>query len=120
MAAAASQRLGLCPGSLPPGFRRWQVLLPPGSERAYDEAVWRDAIVLVEEGQIELVCLAGRRCRFERGAIVFLAGLPLRAIRNRAREPARLIAVARVSPTPPRINVDFRLAVRRVTRRTDR
>jgi hypothetical protein len=79
----------------PPGFRRWEVAFPPGSERAYDEAEWRDALVLVERGEIELECGPGEPGRFGPGAVLCLTGLELRFIRNPAREPTVLVAFSR-------------------------
>jgi hypothetical protein len=67
----------------------------PGDERAYREAEWRDALVLVVRGEIELEARSGRRERFARGAVLSLAGLRLRALRNRGPEPAELVAVRR-------------------------
>jgi hypothetical protein len=66
------------------------VSVPPGGALDYDEEDWRDALVLVVRGEIEL----GRE-RFPRGAVLSLAGLPLRALHNRGAEPAELVAVRR-------------------------
>jgi hypothetical protein len=69
--------------------------IAPGRERPYVGAEWRDALVVVEAGTIELECVGGARPRFERGDILFLAGLPLRAIRNVGEAPALVSAVRR-------------------------
>ena len=82
-----------------PGFRRWEVALPPGSERAYDEAEWHDALVLVERGEIELEALPGERGRFGPGAVLCLTGLELRLIRNPASESTLLVAYSRRGQT---------------------
>ena len=58
------------------------VALAPGGERPYDAAEWRDALVLVEQGCIELLGAAGGRRTFERGALLWLDGVPLRALAN--------------------------------------
>jgi hypothetical protein len=71
------------------------VAFAPGCERVYDEAEWRDAIVSVTCGEIELECVGGTRHRFRRGDVLWLAGLPLRALRNRGAEPALLVTVSR-------------------------
>ncbi|HWM11864.1 MAG TPA: hypothetical protein VNO82_21070 [Solirubrobacteraceae bacterium] len=71
------------------------VELPPGGERASRAAEWRDALVLVDRGEVELDCLGGSRRRFGRGAVLWLGGLPLRALRNPGAEPAVLVAVSR-------------------------
>ena len=71
-------------------FERRTVSVPPGGELEYDEADWRDALVLVVRGEIDV---GGRR--FRRGAVLSLAALPLRAVHNRGAEPAELVAVRR-------------------------
>lgn len=80
---------------LAPAFALRIVVVAPGRSRAYDATEWRGAIVVVERGAIELEGLGGSRRRFGRGAVVWLAGLPLRALRNRGREPLVLVAVSR-------------------------
>jgi hypothetical protein len=79
----------------PPGFELRAVRIGPGDERGYDEAEWRDAVVFVWQGEVELEGLAGARCTVERGDVLWLVGLPLRALCNRGCEPALLIAVSR-------------------------
>jgi hypothetical protein len=76
-------------------FDRRVVVVPPGGARDYDEADWHDALVLVVRGEIELEARGGRRARFGRGAVLSLAGLPLRALHNHGGEPAELVAVRR-------------------------
>jgi quercetin dioxygenase-like cupin family protein len=80
---------------LPPRFQLRVVTVAPGQRRAYDQAEWRDALVVVERGELELECLGGSRCCFGRGDVLCLDGLPLRALRNRGREPAVLAVVSR-------------------------
>ena len=79
----------------PLGFEVRAVGVEPGARRIYDEAEWADALVVVRRGEIELECLNGARLRFRRGALLWLAGLPLRALHNRGRERALLLAVSR-------------------------
>jgi hypothetical protein len=62
---------------------------------AFDQADWRDAIVVVERGALELECRGGSRRRFVRGDLLWLDGLPLRALHNPGRAPAVLTVVAR-------------------------
>jgi hypothetical protein len=85
---------------LSPRFGRRTVVIAPGCARAYDEAEWRDAIVVVERGQIELEFSERSRLRFDCGDVLWLDGLPLRALHNRGLVPAVLIAVARRRPWP--------------------
>ena len=56
----------------------------PGRSRAYDEAEWSDALVVVARGRIELEGLSGARRSFEVGAALWLDGLALRALHNQA------------------------------------
>ena len=77
----------------------WRVVaVAPGGARAIDDAEWQDALVVVERGEIELEGLGGTRRRFARGHLLCLAGVPLRALHNRAEETAVLVAVSRRSP----------------------
>jgi hypothetical protein len=71
------------------------VEVAPGAERAYDGAEWSDALVVVDRGEIELDCLGGSRPRFAGGAVLWLGGLPVRALRNPGAVPAVLVAVWR-------------------------
>jgi len=80
---------------LPPAFRRKVTVLQPASSRPFDEEEWRDALVVVRKGEIELECLAGGRRAFREGDVLFLSGLSLRAMHNRGAEPAVLVAVSR-------------------------
>jgi hypothetical protein len=88
-------RLSIAGRALPPAFVRREVTVAPGAERPYDPAEWRDALVVVERGEIQLECQAGHLARFRRGDILWLTGLPLRVLRNDGPEPAVLVAVAR-------------------------
>lgn len=74
------------------------VTVAGGSSRDYDASEWRDAIVVVECGEVELETAAGARHSFGTGAILWLDGLPLRALNNRGRDPAVLVAVSRGAP----------------------
>lgn len=71
------------------------VTIGVGCSRPYDSAEWRDALVVVESGEIDLECRAGGRRRFRRADVVWLTGLPLRALRNGGTEPAVLLAMSR-------------------------
>jgi quercetin dioxygenase-like cupin family protein len=79
----------------PLGFEIRAVGVEPGGHRIYHRAEWSDALVLVRRGEIELECLSGTRHRFGRGDLLWLAGLPLRALHNPGPEPALLVTVAR-------------------------
>ncbi|KAB1948726.1 hypothetical protein F8271_01785 [Micromonospora sp. ALFpr18c] len=87
---------------LRPDLQLRVVTLPPGGVLDYDEADWRDAIVVVEQGQIELEAVGGTRQTVGCGDVLWLAALPLRALRNRGAVTATLAAVSRrTHPAPP-------------------
>jgi hypothetical protein len=79
----------------PRGFEVRAVAVEAGVERIYNEAEWRDALVLVARGEIELQAVDGDVRCFGRGAVLCLVGLPLRTLRSRGTEPAVLVAVSR-------------------------
>jgi hypothetical protein len=80
------------------GFRRRVVELAPDQVLRFDAAAWKDTIVVLTAGEIELECSSGERRRFGRGAILCLARLPLSFVRNSGPEPARLLAISRGIP----------------------
>ena len=79
----------------PSGFELRTVTMEVGAARIYNEAEWRDALVLVARGEIELEAVSGDSRRFGRGSVLCLVGLSLRALRSRGTEPAVLVAVSR-------------------------
>ncbi len=76
-------------------FERRVVGIPSGSERPYDAAEWRDAIVVVEAGQVEVEGVHGGRRTFGPGDMLCFDGFPCRVLRNRGTEPVILSLVAR-------------------------
>jgi hypothetical protein len=81
-------------------IRRWTVRLGPGEALDYVVADWADALVVVAHGALELECHSGRRARFVAGAVLTLAGLPVRRLRNPYPDPLVLDAAARCRPHP--------------------
>ena len=77
------------------GFRIREFVVPPGGERRYIHDEWRGALVVVEKGNIEIESLGGVRLSFQAGAVLFLAGLRIRFLRNRELVPAVLTATSR-------------------------
>ena len=71
------------------------VVMGAGAARIYNPSEWRDALVVVTRGEVELEEIGGGSCRFGRGSVLCLDGLALRALRSRGSEPAVLIAVSR-------------------------
>lgn len=88
-------RLSFLEPPLPPGFRVRVVALAPGEELLYREEDWRDAMVVVERGNVFLICLRGGRRRFRAGDLLWLLGLPLHAVANPGPDEATLLAVSR-------------------------
>jgi len=81
--------------SAPPAFGRRVVELASGAELAFDPASWRDAIVFVLAGEVEVQCPGGASHRFGPGDIVCFTRLPVRRLSNRGPVPARLLAMWR-------------------------
>jgi hypothetical protein len=75
-------------------FRKRVIELGGDEELRVDDERWRDAIVFLQRGEVELECSAGVRRRFAAGAVLCLLP-PVRVVRNRAGEPARMIAISR-------------------------
>jgi len=77
------------------GFVRRTVVLDPGESRPSDDDEWRDAVVTVEWGDVELECAAGGRRRFTAGAVLWLTGIDIRVLHNVGADPVVLVAVSR-------------------------
>ncbi len=77
------------------GFQRREVVLACGEVRDYDAAAWHDTIVWVRDGEVELETIDGTGQRFGVGAVLCLAGLPLRVLRNPGPGAATLVAIRR-------------------------
>jgi hypothetical protein len=90
-----ADRLSLLDRPLSSAFEVRLVALPPGRGRRYREADWRDALVVIERGDVELECVGGSRRRFGRGDVLWLSGMPLLALHNPGRDSALLVAVSR-------------------------
>jgi predicted enzyme related to lactoylglutathione lyase len=82
---------------MPPAFEVRVLSLSPGGERAYDTDEWRDALVVVGQGELELECASGGRRRFRRGSVLWLSGLPLRSLSARGRQTLLLVSISRRS-----------------------
>jgi hypothetical protein len=80
---------------LGPSFRARIVTIPPGGTRPYDEAEWRDALVVVECGVVVVEGHAGSRKAFGAGDVLWLTGMGVRALHNEGQENAVLVAVSR-------------------------
>jgi hypothetical protein len=76
-------------------FARRQVVLDPGDRRPYSQDEWDDALVIIKRGEVDLECRSGGRMRFIAGDMLWLTGLPLRALCNPGPEPVVLVAISR-------------------------
>jgi hypothetical protein len=76
-------------------FRRQELVIAAGATLPYDEERWRDAMVVVERGEIDLCCSRGGRRRFVAGAVLFFDGLGLRALHNPGLEDTVLVSLSR-------------------------
>ena len=61
----------------------------------YEPSEWRDTIVFVLAGEVEIECAEGERRCFKRGATLVFSPLPIRMIRNPATQLTRLLAINR-------------------------
>ena len=71
------------------------ISVEPGGTLPYDAADWRDALVVVECGEIAIDTACGLTWHFKRGDLLALAGISIAAIRNPGTEPAVLLATER-------------------------
>ena len=88
-------RLSSAGRRLPAAFVRREVVVEPGTERPYDPDEWRDALVIVKRGQVAVECRSGGMIHFVSGDMLWLTGLPLRALRNEGTAPVVLVTVSR-------------------------
>jgi hypothetical protein len=78
-----------------PAFELRVRVVPPGRADRVDNATWRDALVEVARGQLEVEFASGERRRFEAGEVLWLDGLPSRLLRNCGLGSAVLVAIRR-------------------------
>jgi hypothetical protein len=88
-------------GPLPAGFSRRVFQVAPGLELCLEPGGLPDAIVVVEQGELELECRAGTRRRFPPGSMITIARLSVAHIRSVGSGPLVLVAVSRAGGTGP-------------------
>ena len=101
MTADGSADDALFRGPLPDGFAMRVYRAAPGRELGLEPAPPADAIVVVEQGELELDCRAGAWRRFGRGSMIPIARLPVARLRSVGSRPLVLVAVARASDEFP-------------------
>jgi hypothetical protein len=72
-----------------------EIALAPGVTRPFRAREWRDVLVMVRAGQIELEGAAGAVARFGAGDVLCLVAARLGALHNRGPQPALLLAISR-------------------------
>jgi 2-methylisocitrate lyase-like PEP mutase family enzyme len=80
---------------LPEGFSRRIFRVAPGLELGLELDCPPDAIVVVEQGELEIECRAGACRRFARGSMIPIARLPIAYLRSVGPSPLVLVAVWR-------------------------
>jgi len=74
------------------------VTIAADTDLAVEAADWRDAIVVVERGSLEVECPDGIRTTFTTGAMLYLDGLSRSTLCNRGPDPVQLFALCRARP----------------------
>ena len=95
MDAGGEDRVSFLGRPPPAAFRLRALVIRPGGTHAFDAAEWRDALVVVERGTVDLLGAGGGRHGLVAGDVVCLEGLALRALRNLGDEAALVVAVSR-------------------------
>ena len=93
--AADDRRLSLLGLPRRAAFERRVVVLPVGDFHRVVASDWRDALVEVEHGEVDLELADGTSRHFATGDVLWLCGLPVRSLRNCGSGVAVLVAVRR-------------------------
>jgi hypothetical protein len=80
---------------LPTGFARSVIRLAPGTSLSCSEPLWRDALLVLGQGEVEIRTPDGSAGRFSTGAVMTVADVPLSVVHAVGREPAVLTAIRR-------------------------
>jgi hypothetical protein len=86
---------------LPNGFAKRVYRAAPGRDIDLSPAPPADAIVVVEQGELEIECTAGCRRRFGRGSMIPIARVPVARLRSAGSRTLILVAVACASDEFP-------------------
>jgi hypothetical protein len=82
---------------LPKGFSRRVFRIAPGLKLSLEPGFLHDAIVVVEDGELEVECRSGTRRRFGRGSMIAITRIPIAGLRSVGAGPLVLVAVSRAS-----------------------
>jgi hypothetical protein len=80
---------------LPAAFERRRLVLASGVGATTGPGPWAGALVLVEQGRLEVDCAASGQHVFGPGEILVLGSLPVVSVRNVGRTAVRLTIVHR-------------------------
>lgn len=69
--------------------------IPAQATVPFVEDDWVGALVLIQQGTVDLCCSRGGRRRFVKGAVLFLNGLGLTELHNPGVEDVVLVALSR-------------------------
>lgn len=69
-------------GNRAPHVRTSMLTLEPGTAIDYRKVGWPGALVIVEQGDLEIECASGARARFPAGSVLTFEGLNLRRLHN--------------------------------------
>lgn len=94
------ERLDLLAMPMASSFDVHVVIVKPDCELVLDPAEWLDALVEVDEGEVELELPSGASARFSAGDLLWLNEGRLRALPRGGRTSAVLVAVSRSRATP--------------------
>jgi hypothetical protein len=97
MTAEESEGGALFRAPLPRGFSRRVVRIAPGFKLSPEPGCLHDAIVVVEEGALEVECRSGTRRWFGRGSMIAIAQFRIAGLRSVGAGPLVLVAVSRAS-----------------------
>ena len=89
------EQLDLRYGPVPSWVARREVHLAAGVTLSAEEEPWREELVTVEQGSIDVIERCGRVVHVATGAVLTLDGVPFAAVRCTSAEPAILVAVRR-------------------------
>jgi hypothetical protein len=82
----------------PNRFLRSVIRLAPGASLSCSDPSWRDALLVLGQGEIEVRTPDGSTGRFSTGAVIAVADIPLSVVHAVGPEHAVLAAVRRCAP----------------------
>jgi hypothetical protein len=88
----AGQPVSLLRGPLPNGVEVRLVVIEAGGARSFEPAEWRDGLVVVERGELQV-----GDTRFVAGDVLSFDGLTLRELSNPGSEPVLIAGASRRS-----------------------